>query len=260
MTQDTLAILGAGYTGSFVFSMASKHFSRVVLTSRDPDRNLSRVPPERRLRFDLSDPASWRDIPPAADVLWCFPAEPLDLVMQCAACLNLATRRVVVLGSTSAYDVPTTHTYPPPWIDETAPINLTKVRVQGEEFLRKHCGAIVLRVAGIYGPRRNPAEWLKSGRVAPSRKYVNVIHVQDLVGACLAALERGVSGEVYNVSDGRPRTWQEIAQASNFRPEATPPASIRSDIGKRIVNRKLTEQLGYSIQHLDLIQELGRLS
>ena len=92
----------------------------------------------------------------------------------------------MVLGSTSAYDVADSAEYPPPWIDESAPIDCSKARVQGEEFLRETRGAIVLRVAGIYGPGRSPYDWLKTGRVAVSRKYVNLIHVEDLAEACLA--------------------------------------------------------------------------
>ena len=88
-----------------------------------------------------------------------------------------------------SHDIPAE--YPPPWIDESAPIDLTKPRVQGEEYLRNEHGAIVLRVAGIYGPGRNPLDWIRQGRVGPSRKYVNLIHVEDLAAICLAALEKG---------------------------------------------------------------------
>jgi nucleoside-diphosphate-sugar epimerase len=175
--------------------------------------------------------------------------------------LHLAERRVVVLGSTSAYRIPAPQPYPPPWIDETAPIDLGKPRVQGEEFLRNTCGAIVLRVAGIYGPARNPVDWLRTGRVKPSPKYVNLIHVEDLAAVCLAALERGLGGEIYNVSDGTPRTWQNIAHAVLFHGDIPlSPPGIPTEMGKRVANRKLTEQLGYSIRHLDLLQELGHLS
>ena len=97
-----------------------------------------------------------------------------------------------MLGSTSAYDTGGSQEYPPPWIDETAPIDYTKPRVQGEEFLRTECGAIVLRVAGIYGPGRHPYDWITSGRVGLSDKYVNLIHVEDLAAICKAALQCGI--------------------------------------------------------------------
>lgn len=253
MKRETLVILGAGYTASFILPFAAETYRQVLLTSREPDDNLIAYSSAQRLRFDLSDPATWTDIP-SGDVLWCFPAAPLESVIKCAATLHIADRRVVVLGSTSAYDAAAPQTYPPPWIDETAPIDLTKPRVQGEEFLRNACGAIALRVAGIYGPGRNPIEWLKTGRVQPSPKYVNLIHVEDLAGVCIAALERGLCGEVYNVSDGTPRTWHDIALAMQFHYAIeSPPPSIQIDMGKRIANRKLIEQLSYSLRHPNLI-------
>jgi nucleoside-diphosphate-sugar epimerase len=150
--------------------------------------------------------------------------------------------------------------YPPPWIDECAPVDLRKPRVQGEEFLRKEYGAIVLRVAGIYGPNRNPIDWLRTGRVGPSRKYVNLIHVEDLAAICLAALARGNPGEVYNVSDGIPRRWDEIYMIARDRWHV-PAISEQSiqEAGKRIETRKLRERLGESLRHADLFTSIDML-
>ncbi|HEX7766576.1 MAG TPA: hypothetical protein VF443_07670, partial [Nitrospira sp.] len=169
-------------------------------------------------------------------------------------------RRLVVLGSTSAYDQGDSQEYPPPLIDETAPIDLTKPRVQGEEFLRSACDAIVLRVAGIYGPGRNPLDWIRTGRVGPTRKYVNLIHVEDLAAICLAAMERGRPGEAYNVSDGQPRTWEDICQVAELRRNVhSLQTAVTQAAGKRISNAKLTKQLNYTIQHSDLYKELQLL-
>ena len=136
--------------------------------------------------------------------------------------------------------------YPPPWIDESAPLDLTKSRVQGEEYLREHHGAIVLRVAGIYGPGRNPLDWIKQGRVSPSRKYVNLIHAEDLAAICLLALEKGKPGESYNVSDGTARTWDEIyATAQQRWGVAATEGKEDGSTGKRISTAKLRAELDY---------------
>ena len=109
----------------------------VHATSRTPLNKLAGIPSEQRLRFDLEQPSTWLNIPAGADFIWCFPATPLEQVQAFARTLNAPPRRIVVLGSTSAYDALGQSTeYPPPWIDESAPINMTKHRVQGEEFLR----------------------------------------------------------------------------------------------------------------------------
>lgn len=258
--QKTLIILGSGYTARFLWPLVADRVSKVFATSRTPEQNLGHLPADRRLRFDLSQPDTWANIPQDADLLWCFPATPLNLVAQFSERLKGQAGRLVVLGSTSAYDLGDSRDNPPSWIDETAPIDVTKARVQGEEFLRNNCGAIVLRVAGIYGPGRNPIDWIRRGRVGPSHKYVNLIHVKDLASICLHALERGTAGEAYNVSDGQPRTWEEICRTAEQRWNVrSPQTAATQDPGKRLSNAKITQKLGYRIRHPDLYEELDHL-
>jgi nucleoside-diphosphate-sugar epimerase len=232
----------------------------VHATSRNPLNNLAGIPPEQRLMFDLEQPSTWLNIPVGADLIWCFPATPLEQVQAFARTLDAPPRRIVIIGSTSAYDAPSQSTeYPPPWIDESASIDLTKPRVQGEEFLRTNCGAIVLRVAGIYGPGRNPLDWIRQGRVSPSRKYVNLIHVEDLATICLLALDKGKPSEAYNVSDGQPHTWNEICATAQQRwGVAAAAAAVKEapSSGKRISNAKLRSELDYRFRHSDLFEAL----
>ena len=258
-TTPPLIILGAGYTGRFLATALSLQGRTAFFTSRDPDHRLSHVPPPQRVRFDLTRPATWANIPPSADLIWCFPAVPLDLVQQFSDTVT-PIGRLVVLGSTSAYEIDGATTYPPLWIDETAPIDLSQPRVQGEEFLRKTHGGVLLRVAGIYGPERNPLDWIRRGRVGSSRKFVNLIHAEDLASICLAALERGMPGEAYNVSDGTPRRWEDIVSHATERwgviPTGTDP---RPEPGKRIDTRKLHDRFGAMVCHGDLFAELDAM-
>jgi len=258
-TTSPLVVLGAGYTGRVLHSMGISQGRTVQATSRNPLNNLSGIPSEQRLSFDLEQPSTWENIPVSADLIWCFPATPLKQVQTFARLLSASAQRIVVLGSTSAYEVADHSTeYPPPWIDESAPVDLTKPRVQGEEFLRTNCGAIILRVAGIYGPGRNPLDWIRQGRVGLSRKYVNLIYAEDLAALCLLALEKGKPGETYNVSDGTPRTWKEICATAKQRWSVTA-AAIKEDrsSGKRIGNNKLRAELGYTLRHPDLYEALA---
>jgi nucleoside-diphosphate-sugar epimerase len=262
MGPHTLIILGSGYLGRFLAAEACSQGRAVLSTSREPDRRLRDVPSTQRLRFDLAQPDTWANIPADADLVWCFPATAVEQVQAFAKRLGVPPRRLVVLGSTSAYESKDQSTvYPPPWIDESAPIDMRKPRVQGEEYLRKEHGAIVLRVAGIYGPGRNPLDWIRSGRVRPSGRYVNLIHVEDLASICLLALETERPAEVYNVSDGTPRTWADICRVAQTRWGITAHEAGRDNRpGKRIDTRKLTKELGVRIQHLDLftgLEELG---
>jgi nucleoside-diphosphate-sugar epimerase len=261
MGPHTLVILGSGYTGRFLAAQARGQGRVVLSTSREPGRQLIYVPPAQRLRFNLARPDTWTSIPADADLIWCFPAMPLEQVQAFAKRLAAPSRRLVVLGSTSAYEVPSQSTdYPPPWIDETAPIDLSKPRVQGEEYLRKEHGAMVLRLAGIYGRGRNPLDWIRSGRVGSSRKYVNLIHVDDLATICLLALKEGTPGEVYNVTDGTPRTWEDICRVVQARWGVTAPKAEKDNrAGKRIKTIALRDKLGAVIRHPDLYGELEKL-
>ena len=259
--RDMVVVLGSGYVARFML-FPTTVYARVLYTSRDPDNHLAWIPHHQRIRFDLAQPDTWKNLPSDADMLWCFPAAPPEAVRALAQ----GSRRfgkLVVLGSTSAYDVGRPSDYPPPWIDETSPIDLSKPRVQGEEFLRHECGAILLRAAGIYGPGRHPYNWIKSGRVTLSDKYVNLIHVEDLAAICLAALQCGVAGAVYNVSNGVPQTWRDIGRRL-YGDQTGHPTTTRppQDPGKRISTAKLRtllDEVGIEIRHPDLFSSLERL-
>jgi hypothetical protein len=254
-----VVVLGSGYAARFMLFLTSS-YQNVLHTSRDPLHHLAEIPERQRLHFDLAQPHTWRHIPAGADLLWCFPAAPVEAVQNFATTAG-SIGRLVVLASTSAYDVGKSQEYPPPWTDETAPIDCSKPRVKGEEFLRKQCDAIALRVAGIYGPGRHPYDWITSGRVGLSDKYVNLIHVEDLAEICRAALQCGIPGDAYNVSDGVPRTWKEIGRRLYGGQPLESQAGVRES-GKRISTVKLRSLLveaGTSIRHPDLFHSLEHL-
>ncbi len=118
--STTILILGAGYTGRHLYATAKGQGQQVLASSRDPTKHLAYASLTDRIEFDLTRQATWKNIPSAADMVWCFPATPLEQVQAFAKTLGAPPRRFVVLGSTSAYDVKIDSTeYPPPWIDES---------------------------------------------------------------------------------------------------------------------------------------------
>ncbi len=260
--QPPITILGAGYTGQHLYQVLYQHGYSVLATSRSPDTQLLDVPHQQRVRFDLLEPETWQGIPHGSTVFWCFPAKPLDAVKAFVERMPRWFSRLIVLGSTSAYDPPawTPPMAEAPLIDERAPVNQALERVQGEEHLREHHGAIILRIAGIYGQGRNVLNWIRRGRVTSSERYVNLIHVDDLVGICLAALERGRPGAVYNVSDGTPRRWSEICHEAHRRwGISIPPPRPETRLGKRISIARLTNELRYELRHPDLYTALEEI-
>jgi nucleoside-diphosphate-sugar epimerase len=99
------------------------------------------------------------------------------------------------------------------WVDEARPVAPQTVRalrrVDAERALfawgkQSGVAVVVLRVPGIYAAERLPLAQLK--RASPVLRaeddvYTNHIHADDLAGVCLAALERGGAGRIYNASD-----------------------------------------------------------
>src|SRR5947209_10994318 len=90
----------------------------------------------------------------------------------------------------------------------TDPVNETaQVLVETEKLLmenapprRPNFPALILRVAGIYGPERG--YWLRNYLQGEARiqghgeRILNMIHLDDLVGIILSALQAGVPGEI----------------------------------------------------------------
>ena len=256
-----LIILGSGYTGRYLYRLAREQSVPIQASSRQPDIHLTYVEPQARLRFDLADPTTWSSLLPDADLIWAFPATPLAQVQAFASYYCSPPQRLVVLGSTSTYDTQNGDAAgAAPSIDESSPIKTSLPRVQGEEYLRSQHGAIILRVAGIYGAQRNPLEWIRQGRVGPTTKIVNLIHVEDLAHICFLALQEGQAGEAYNVSDGQPRRWVEIcAEASRRWGIVSPQQVSAKESGKRILNRKLLDHFKYTFRHPDLYEALHAL-
>ena len=123
-------------------------------------------------------------------------------------------KRVVYLSTTGVYG-----DCQGQWVDETWPVkpvvDRAKRRWDAEQAFRRWFmqtdsrSLVVLRVAGIYGPGKLPLERIRKGLPMVSESeapYTNRIHVDDLVQICVTAMSRGVDGEIYNVSDGRPGT------------------------------------------------------
>jgi hypothetical protein len=224
-------------------------------TSRSP-----RVPGQPE--FDLHRTPTWGNLPRADACVWLFPAEPPAAVAEFARTTLHRFAAIVVLGTTSSYLTRSGEET----IDEDAGVDLTQPRVMGEEILRG-AGACVLRSAGIYGPAiddhpaRNPLDWLRRGLIADGRKLVNLIHVEDLAAAIVAAIVGKEDGRDFIVSDGLPRRWEEIS-AWGLHNGYLAPDLYRGSTGKpsrRLSNARLMRVLNPHMAHVDLWTELAIL-
>ncbi|MGB0910580.1 MAG: NAD-dependent epimerase/dehydratase family protein [Nitrospirales bacterium] len=248
-----LVILGAGYTSRFLYPLARIQGWRTYATSRTPATHLTHIDREDRIEFDLMREETWNNIPQDAHLIWCFPAIPKNVVDHFIQQYAQHDGRLLFLGSTSAYG-PCQHSL----VDENTPVDSSLPRVESEEYFRKTYGAIILRLAGLYGPGRHVLDWIRKGKVKNTEKYVNLIHIEDVAAICLAALRKAKTGDIYVVSDGNPRQWSEIFSVASKRWGLTcPPLSPPKNSGKRLNIGKLETRLQYSFIHSDLYEAMA---
>ena len=127
---------------------------------------------------------------------------------------------------------------------------------------RKKFPAVILRVAGIYGPDRG--HWFKQFLKNKARiegdglRFLNMIHRDDVAGCIIAALKHGRAGEIYNAVDDEPVSqidffhWLAAALGKPLPPVVSADAEIarkRGATNKRVSNRKLKTELSYQFKH-----------
>ena len=121
---------------------------------------------------------------------------------------------------------------------------------------------VILRAAGIYGPTRGHLfqQFLRNeARIAgDGTRVMNMIHRDDLVGAIIAALERGRRGEIYNAADDESVSQLEFFRwlaaklgkpLPPFATEVENAARKRGLTNKRVANDKLKTELGYAFKY-----------
>jgi len=155
------------------------------------------------------------------------------------------------------------------WVDEQSPTEPSaetgRVLLEAEQIWlsaarEKRLPAIILRVAGIYGPERG--YWLRRFQSGEARlegdggRFLNMIHREDAAGAVIAALAGGQPGAIYNAVDDEPvsqRTLFEWLAKRYHRP--LPPTVPEEEAGlrkrgvtsKRISNARLRRELGWNL-------------
>jgi nucleoside-diphosphate-sugar epimerase len=162
------------------------------------------------------------------------------------------------------------------WVDETTELSPSgergRRRVSAEAGwldLWHRCGVPVhiFRLAGIYGPGRNPFDALRAGRAKRIDKPGQVfsrIHVEDLVSVLAASIGWPRPGAIYNVCDDDPAAPEAVvAYAAALLGRPAPPlvpleaaglsAMARSfyDDNRRVSNYLIKNELGVTLRYPD---------
>jgi nucleoside-diphosphate-sugar epimerase len=251
---------GAGFLGL--------HLARRLLADRHEVRTLDVVPlddPElersvEELRGDVREPVDAMRLVDGADVLvHAAAALPIQASREAirsvnvggtattlAAAIEGGVRRVILISSTAVYGVPKVH----PLSEEAELVGVghygeSKIDAEGvaQDVARRGLDVVILRPKTFLGPERLGVfeilfDWIREGRRIPilgdgSNRY-QLLAVEDLVEATVAAGSADVAGETFNVGAtefGTVRSDLEalIAHAgsgSSLRPVPARPAEV----------------------------------
>lgn len=266
MTEARL-VVGCGYLGHRVARRWQVEGRTVFATTRSPNRaGQFEAEGLRPLVADVTRPETLAALPAAGTVLYAVgydrhgalarnrvQVEGLRAVLDA---LPDSTGKIVYVSTTGVYGEADSD-----WVDEDSPCRPTReagrIALAAEEVLRGHrlgARAIILRLAGIYGPGRIPriADVLAGAPLeVPSRAQANLIHVDDAVSAVLAADARAQPPRTYNVADGCPASRREFyrlvasllgVEGVTFVEPKDDPGSSRG-AGKKVDNRRLLDEL-----------------
>ena len=198
-------ILGCGYLGARVARRWRVAGQEVFVVTRDRERAAALAADGYRpIVADVLRPASLVHLPAAETVLFAIGydraagASIHDVfvggLQAVLGALPEVTGKFIYISSTGVYAQSQGE-----WVDEESPCQPQRAGgracLGAEQALAAHrlgSHAIVLRMAGLYGPNRIPsaAEIRRHQPIAtPEQGYLNLIHVDDAVSVVLAADE-----------------------------------------------------------------------
>jgi nucleoside-diphosphate-sugar epimerase len=248
-----LVLLGSGYTLTRLGLAQAREGRTVIATTRDVSR---RSELERAgARICLLEEALTQT--EGSHLVHSVPPEAgLDERIS-EALARHPPSRWVYLSSTGVYGSTRGE------VDEDTPVELStpsgRGRVDAETRFRP-LGAVVLRIAGIYGPGRGLHSRLLAGSLRLPEGgggRISRVHVDDLVEAIRVALERGTPGGLYCVADDRAASYGETVPWLCQRlglplPPTVPLASLHETLrGDRFVKNNRLKALGWFPRYPD---------
>ncbi len=187
--------------------------------------------------------------------------------------------KIVYMSATSVYEEGSgkTVTEESPTIPGSA---MGRRRLDAEAAFREYGAAggvpiVILRISGIYGPGRLPLMQITQGQPLLNEDETgpsNRIHADDLAAVCIAAAEKGVDGEIFNVSDGNPLSMTTYFNACADALGLPRQRQVSMDEARRVMsplmfsyvsqsrvveNRRMLDRLGVKLRYGSLREGLA---
>lgn len=173
-----------------------------------------------------------------------------------------SAQSVVLISSTSVYGQTNGE-----WVSEnnadTAQNITTNILLEAEQNILDAGPAVaILRSSGIYGPGRGHLFLqFMNGTAAiegDGKRFLNMVHLDDLVEATILALEPAGRRGIYNITDDEPVTqlnfFKWLSETTGrplppFGPEPTPSTRKRRITNKRVSNKLFKETFGFKYKY-----------
>ena len=208
------------------------------------------------------------------------PIKGVDLVLKNFSKIieECKPKWITYLSATSVYG-----DHKSEWVSEesiTKPTSLNGVaRLEAEKSwlslkIYKNMPVQIFRLSGIYSNESNILVRLKSGKVNLINKpkfFFSRIHVEDIGNTLFKSLSNFKSGEIYNISDDKPSTSEELtlyaAKLLNMdKPKIIEVEDIESEMlknfyknSKKVSNKKMKSSFKYDLKFPTYVEGLNNI-
>ena len=170
------------------------------------------------------------------------------------------------------------------WVNElsktrpTSPLGINRLKVEEKwlSFVKKNNLPLqIFRLSGIYSNKNNPLLRLKSGNANIINKpnhFFSRIHVEDIANILLKSLTNFKTNEIYNISDDKPASSQEVMSYAakilkTDLPKTIEEQDIKSEMlknfykdSKKVSNKKMKKFFNYNLKFPTYIEGLKNIS
>jgi len=280
--KNTLLIFGYGYTAKMLTSLLDKDNWQIFGTSRQSseDNNSDKV-----TIIDFSKDAIEKIIGNVTHILITTPPDTI-----------LGDPTLLKFKETIIYDAPalqwigylsTTSVYGNhlgAWVDELTPAKIenerSRARFEAEIYWlalgrRINVPTQIFRLAGIYGPKRNPLSQLlenKARAIYKEGQFFSRIHVEDIANVLIASMKVPTANEIFNLCDDLPSpSFETVEYAASLlkipAPERIPFENANlSEMAlefygsnKRVKNSKIKDVLSISLKYPTYLEGLSKM-
>jgi nucleoside-diphosphate-sugar epimerase len=139
---------------------------------------------------------------------------------------------------------------------------------------KKNLPLQILRLSGIYSNQKNILARLKTGDakiINKKNQFFSRIHVEDIANVLFKSLQNFKSKEIYNVSDDKPTSPEELilygSRLLNIeKPKAVDLSSVESEMiknfykdSKKISNKKMKSFFNYKLKYPTYVEGLNHI-